>query len=208
MSNFLGFLVRQNWYKAPVNRWGGDKFFSFLVDAESWQAAVDILTKQARLFCLDCPDGVRFVVGQVKENPSEDWLARAKPVLLQDPLPDVVLQHTRHPYLYIQLDDESRFHPGDKTGSGLEVIVVKNADTGVAVYTSAADGRLYMTSGADKKRTIPQERLDMIESSFPFYPLLPGYEDKDGTFSWEDTVPDLSALPLTRMWLQAQENMP
>lgn len=207
MSDFLGFLIRQNWCKAPVSRWGGDKFFPFLVDAENWQAAVDILTKQASLFRRECPEGVRFVVGQVRENPSEDWLARVKPVPLADPLPDVALRHTRHPYLYIPLDDESRFHPGDKTGSGLEVIVVKNADTGVAVYTSAADGRLYMTAGADKKHTIKPERLDMITSFSPFWPLLPAFGD-DGSIRWEDTVPDLSALPLTRMWLQGQENMP
>lgn len=203
MTQFLAVLDRQMFYGKPINRWGPGKTFPFLIQAETKRQAVDICLKQCMVFNSQLPPGHRFVVGPIRPDPSQEAIVRAKPQPLADPLPDVPLPHLPHAFSYIDLDDESRFHPGNKAGSGMRVIVLLNEDNGEASYTSAANGSLYRTKGADKLHTIKPERLDMISLSFPFCPMMPAF-DEHGQIDYAATVPDLTCLPLTREWLERQ----
>lgn len=207
MKTFLATLSRQAFFGKPVNAWGYDKDFHFIVEAPSLRDALAICFKQCGVFNAQLPDGHRFVAGPIRENPGEDTISRLNPEKLADPDPETAISLGRHPLWYIALDDESRFHPKDKTGKEMPVIVLQNGDTGETVYTSAADGRLYMTHGADKKRAIAPERLEMIAAAFPFSPVMLAFA-ADGSIDFEHTIPDLTRLPLSRMWVEGQENMP
>lgn len=206
MHTYLITLDRQAYYDKPIDRWGPDKSFHFLVDGETLQDAIDIGVKQCRAFNAQLPESHRFVAGPIYEDPKPDHVDRLKPAHLADPYPDMVLPHLPHIMFYVDVDDESRFHPGDKTGSGLPVILLLSKYNGEAAYTSAVDGRLYMTSGADKKHTVKKERIDMITGAFPPSPVMWAF-DESGNIDWENTVPDLSRLNLSRLWLEGQAKL-
>jgi len=203
---YFAVLCRQAFFGKPVNAWGYDKDFHFLVEADTLQDVIDICVKQCAQFNAQLPEGHRFVAGPIREDPDAELIQRLKPETLTDPDPGTKLRHARHPLWYIDLDDESRFHPGDKTGAGLRIQVLYNSDNGQAAYQSAADGRLYMTSGADRNRTIKKERLEMISGSFPYSPVMFAWNE-DGSINWDDTIPDVTHLSLSKMWLEGQAHM-
>lgn len=81
------------------------------------------------------------------------------------------------------------------------VIVIRNEENNQYAYTGK-DGRLYMSQGADRLRTISPEDVENISLSCVFHPIPLQYgEDEHLVF------PAINNAPLTRMWLEGQAKL-
>lgn len=85
------------------------------------------------------------------------------------------------------------------------IIVLRNTENGEYAYTGT-DGRLHMSHGADRERTVPVQECETYALSLSFSPVHLVF-DELGKVAWDQSEPKLDRLPLSRMWLEGQAKM-